>query len=148
MVSFARIDFASLAVEGLSSAAAGGLQEYMWRPTRNMGYIATGAALLGGVALKVMSNNPMLNQVGNAVFLSGAAVAGLKFSERYLSGGPVAARLPSGNFNRANSYVPARAMSPGYARTSIPASAMSRSPHVSVSTVNPGTGEQILSSRV
>ena len=147
MVSFGRLDMASLAVEGLSSAAAGAVQEFMWRPGKNMGYIATGAALLGGVALKVMGNNKMLDQVGNAVFLSGAAVAGLKFSERYLSGG-AAARLPSGSFSRANSYVPARAMSPGYARTSLPPAAVSRSPHVSVSSSNPNTGEQILSSRV
>ena len=141
---FSRIDLASLAVEGLSSAAAGGLQEMAWRPTRNLGYMATGAALLGGIALKVMSNNPMLNQVGNAVFLSGAAVSGLKFSERYLSGGATAARLP----RQVNSYMPARAIPAYRGGASLPPASVSRSPHVSISSANPNTGEQILSSRV
>lgn len=142
---FRRIDFASLAVEGLSSAAAGAVQEYLWRPTRNMGYIATGAALLGGVALKVMTNSPMMNQIGNAVFLSGAAVAGLKFSERYMGG--TAARLPAGNFSRAAAYSPARAI-PAYSRgVSLPPAA-TRGPQSSVSSSNPNTGEAILSSLV
>ena len=117
MVAFGRIDFASLAVEGLSSAVAGGVQEFFWRGTGSRGYLATGAALLGGVALKVMGNSPMMGQIGNAVFLSGAAVAGMQVSKK-LMGGP-AAYLPAGNYNRANSYTPARAI-PAYGNVSLP----------------------------
>ena len=143
MVRFGNIDFASLAVEGLSSAVAGGIQEWGWRGTGSKGWMITGAALLGGLAMKTMGNSPLMGQIGNAVFLSGAAVSGMQASKKFM-GGP-AAYLPSGY--RANSYTPARAI-PAYGNVSLPPASVNRTPRVSVSTVNPGTGEQILSSRV
>ena len=149
-MNFRRIDFASLAVEGLASAVSGGLQEWAWRPARGgmMGFLATGGALIGGVALKSMTNGGMMQQLGNALFLSGATVTGIKVSERVLPGG-AAARLPAG-FGR-QAFNPAMAIHPN-ALAPRPAGAPSFPgaglPRASLSTVNPNTGEQILASRI
>ena len=174
-----RIDIASLAVEGLTGGISGGIQQLAWRQQQQIGMLATGLALLAGVGLKVLGGGMLTNQIGDALYLSGASIAGWKISERVFPAGAAAfvagrkqafagtpySGMPIGPSlgavgapsmpvapwigGMAATSIP-RAPTPGGAQIALPSrpASYARPPSVSISGVNPNTGEEILFSRV
>lgn len=157
MAMFRNLDIATLAVQGLSSAAAGGAQEYIWRRWASMGPIATAGFIIAGVAMKMFFRGGMLNQVSDGVFMSGASVAGWETSKKLIkytppTGGTVGptAYYAAQAYNRGAlpSYSPAYNAQPRMMPASpVPAPAM-RMPQASLNGMNPNTGEGLLASRV
>lgn len=152
---FGRLDIATLAVQGLSSAAAGGAQEYTWRRWPAMGPLATAGFIVAGVAMKMFFRGRLFDQVSDGVFMSGASVAGWEMSKRLIKYtppvggviGPTAynayaqGRLPGGYSNAA--YAQPRMMP-----AAVPSSPAMRMPQASIGGMNPNTGEGLLASRV
>ena len=141
------IDVAALAVEGVSAAVGGGVQQFLWRPQFNpvIGWLATGGALLGGIFLGATTRGPM-SQVGHALYNSGATFLGVEAARRFIQPG-AAARLPAG----AQRGIPGRTYAPAFNNSRQPQAlvpAANRAPQVSLLGVNPNTGEEIRVSRV
>ena len=153
-MNFRRLDISSLAVDGFAHAAIGGAQQMAWRQTRNVGFFATGGAILGGIALQAM-NAPMAQKLGHAAFGSGLSILGWQLAQKFVPGSPA---LPLGMFGgrggRAPSYMnqpnynPAGQM-PSYAgQPRALAAPGGRLPQASLMSTNPNTGESVLVSRI
>ena len=144
------IDVAALAVEGVSAAVGGGVQEYLWRPKFNpvIGYLATGAALLGGIFLGATTRGAM-SQAGHALYNSGATFLGVEAARRFVQTGATA-RLPASAQNGITGRTYAPAFNTGRAHAHPPAlvPASNRAPQVALLGVNSNTGEEIRVSRV
>lgn len=174
MARLGRIDVASLAVEGITAAVAGGLQELAWRQRQQaIGFIVTGATLLTGVALKVMGGGTLTQQAADALYLSGASVAGWIISRKMLPLKP-GQTVPYGQQAGGAMLSPGGAPgfqpgspvgSPRYQPGSPVGMPVPRSPGglvalpgriptynsipaASISNINPNTGEELLASRV
>ena len=74
MVMAQRLDLASLALQGMTSAIAGGGQELAYRNGDTVGLLTTSAAIVGGLALKMFGGRD-LAQFSDPIFLSGASAS-------------------------------------------------------------------------
>ena len=90
-----RLELGNTLVEVGTGVVGGGVQRMAWEASQMMGLIATGGLMLGGVAIQVMVDQPLLQRVGQAAAISGATVGGWVAAEKFLiSGTP---RSPLGN---------------------------------------------------
>lgn len=83
----ARLDLGNAVVEAGAGVVGGGLQRLAWEAGQMPGLIATGAMILGGVAIQAMVDQPLIRQLGQAASISGATVAGWVATEKYMISG-------------------------------------------------------------
>jgi len=154
MVLAQRVDFNTLALQGVTSAIAGGALELADRQGQTFSILATVGALAGGVAVKMFGGRDMA-QFGDPIFLAGATVGGWHLSQQLLKQGTGApAFLANRNPQHAvprQGQQPRSLPAPG--RMPQPAQMAARPaarafPGVSQSGRNTETGEEILFSRV
>lgn len=136
-------NLAEVMVEGVADAGGGALLRLAWDRSDNIGMIATGGFILGGLILPMFGGRGqmggLLDTASKAMFHSGATIAGWLTTEKVFNlEQPAAARaLPPGARRRA-------LRPPVYAPTSNGVTA----PGVAISGRNPNTGEEILDSRI
>ena len=90
-----RLELGNTLVEVGTGVVGGGVQRMAWEASQMMGLIATGGLMLGGVAIQVMVDQPLLQRVGQAAAISGATVGGWVAAEKFLITGTP--RTPLGN---------------------------------------------------
>lgn len=148
------LNIEELAVQGIGSAAIGGIQEQMWRRGDQMGAIATIGAVGAGVALKMFGSGRLMDQLGDAAYMSGAAIGGWYLSQRILPATGTTSALRARAYNRPVAARPAVAPRQMPANRALPAGRPSYNrngaamPQVSLGGVNPNTGERMFFSRV
>ena len=84
----ARLDLGNVLVDGGVGVLGGGVQRLAWEASKMTGILATGALMVGGVAIQAMVDQPLLQRVGGAAAISGATVAGWVTTEKYMITGP------------------------------------------------------------
>ena len=132
-------NLADTLVEGLADAAGGAALRLAWDRDDNMGMVATGLFIVGGLVLPMLGGrNQLMNIISRGMFHSGTVVAGWATAEKALKlGGPASQRALSPGSRRA-------ALRAGYR----PGVDGARAPEGAISGVNPNTGESILDSRI
>ena len=131
-------NLADTMVEGLADAAGGAVLRLAWDRADNMGMVATGLFILGGLVLPMFGGRgALMNTVSSGMFHSGSAIAGWLTTEKVLKLDAPAAQ---------------RALNPGVRRPALgsayrPSYDGAKAPEVALHGVNPNTGETILLSR-
>ena len=79
-----KLDLGTILVEGGAGVVGGGVQRLAWEASQMVGMFTTGGLILGGMAVEMMVDQPMLRQVGRAATISGATVAGWVAAEKFI----------------------------------------------------------------
>ena len=125
---------ADVLIEGVADAGGGSALRFAWDRGDNIGMVATGAFIIGGLVLPMFVRNQIVEVVSRGMFHSGAAIAGWLTTEKVMKMGSTA---------------PALALGPGGARRALgrgnpaPSYNGARSPEVALTGTNPNTGEPI-----
>ena len=78
-------DFTKLLVPAAAGAAFGGVQRMLWEKSERDGWIATGALLVGGIALHSFGpKDAMIQDISMAAAVAGATTAGWVMAEKQL----------------------------------------------------------------
>jgi len=147
-----RLDFAELATDVVVAGGSGALQRLLWdNPNNLMGWLGTGAAIVGGYLLRGMSSsNSMMGRAGDAAYLSGLAIAGWVTTDMLFLG---KRGIPAYTPQQQQMYAPrysGQVPTPAEARLQSQLSAGKNGgpPGAMYQGMNPMTGEQILSSKI
>lgn len=141
------IDFARVAVQGGTGAVSGAVQRWLWEKNDTSGFLGTGAAVaLGLLGKSFLGGGRMMDDVFDALLISGATIAGWMTTERVLVKSQQAF---SGGGYQAGLHAPVT--TPAQARAISAAAAVGGNgvaPRASFLGLNENTGESIRGSRI